>query len=74
MHRHLLDDMDESERYEEDGCMNDMERFNRHREMEEEMEFFAFGTEDEEVNDLLADFDDEIEYAEIEDDEIEDDD
>lgn len=74
MPRHLMDDLDESERYERDGCFSDMERFERRREQEEEFEaFFAADMDDEDVSDLLDEFNDELPEGYTPDDEDEDD-
>lgn len=55
MPRYNSDDLDSSELYDADGCMSDMERFERRNQLlEDEERFNAEGEDDDELGLLLA--------------------
>lgn len=54
MPRYNSDDLDSSELYDADGCMSDMERFERRNQLLEDEERFNAEGEDDELGLLLA--------------------
>lgn len=80
MPRYNIDDLDSSEQYDNDGCMSDLERFERrNRMLEEEERFNAEADDEDSLESLMAldtdfVFDDDEYDAEFEDEEDEEDD